>query len=121
MTAAETCARRAGAPPVRLENGRLYFEARNGRDVGQTPSKFFAATQYKKTAGSAVSVKLGLNLGEAREIKFPRSGWIGVGKGDTAQHSWGGQPLAGVARCNVIGFMTTSTGSEYYTPPLNVC
>ncbi|MFF7883349.1 hypothetical protein ACH40F_44810 [Streptomyces sp. NPDC020794] len=111
---------RGGETSTKLTNGRLYFEGRNGRDVSGNSDYYYSATKYVKSAGSAVKVKLGLHTDNG-EFTYPSSGWLGVGKGDTVQHSWGAKKVSGAGSCSVAGFLTADGQSDFFTPYVGIC
>ncbi|MFF4358493.1 hypothetical protein [Streptomyces sp. NPDC001604] len=111
---------RGGETSTELSNGRLYFEGRNGRDVSGNSIYYYSATKYTKSAGSGVSVKLGL-FSDNGSTRFPASGWLGVAKGDTVQHSWGAKKVSSAGDCSVAGFLTADGQGDFYTPYENIC
>ncbi|MGW3008455.1 hypothetical protein ACWC9R_06370 [Streptomyces sp. NPDC001219] len=104
----------AGTSSTELSNGRLSFEAFNGREASLPASKFYSATQYKKTGGGTVTVVFGMTT-ESILVKSPAKT---VKKGQKVGHSWGGRSVADTGDCSATGFMK-SDGSTYYTPPVN--
>lgn len=102
----------AGCPHGVLEACRRCN--RTGRKASLPASKFYSATQYKKTSGGTVTVVFGMTT-ESILVKSPAKT---VKKGQKVGHSWGGRSVADTGDCSATGFMK-SNGSTYYTPPVN--
>ncbi|MFR9796132.1 hypothetical protein ACL02U_09550 [Streptomyces sp. MS06] len=105
-----------GSKSTSLSNGRLYIHGDDGCLVSNNCSLYYSATEYKKTAGSKVSIRLALDTGAA--LYF--DSWKTAVAGSDIKHSWGGKRKSEVPDCSIAGYMKASTGN-YYTPNLSVC
>ncbi|MCX4639779.1 hypothetical protein QT196_21555 [Streptomyces sp. P9-2B-2] len=105
-----TAAYAGGSTSTELDNGRLYFEAHNGRDIGQSSSKFFTGIKYTKTGGGAVTAQLQLHTenivlkGKVRTVK----------KGQSIKAGWS-SPVSDAPDCKAVGVMRAN-GEWYETP-----
>ncbi|MFD8005300.1 hypothetical protein [Streptomyces mirabilis] len=106
-----------GTTSTKLDNGTLYFEARNGSVVSGNSSVFYGATKYKKTGGSKVTAYLKMVTGEAIFSSPQKT----VSSGATIDYSFGAKSIARFAPdCDASGLMDASTG-QYYTPSISFC
>lgn len=105
-----TVAYAGGSTSTKLDNGRLYFEARNGREIDQSPSKFFTGIKYTKTGGGAVTAQLQVHTddivlkGKVRTVK----------KGHSIKAGWA-RPVSDASDCKAVGVMIAE-GNWYETP-----
>ncbi|MFE1175219.1 hypothetical protein [Streptomyces sp. NPDC058773] len=105
-----TAAYAGGSTSTKLDNGRLYFEARNGREIGQSSSKFFTGIKYTKSGGGPVTAQLQLHTddivvkGKVRTVK----------KGHSIKAGWV-LPVSDASDCKAVGVMIAN-GSWYETP-----
>lgn len=111
-----TAAYAGGSTSTKLDNGRLYFEAHNGRDIGQSSSKVYWGEKYTKTGGSPVTAQLTAVM-EGGEYKGNRHT---VKKGQSITFSWSA-PVSRAEDCTITGIMITDA-KRYQTPWIeNVC
>ncbi|GAB7033857.1 hypothetical protein AB0G35_26690 [Streptomyces sp. NPDC021749] len=105
-----TAAYAGGSTSTSLSNGTLYFEAHNGREIGQSSSKIYTGVRYKKTGGSAVSAQLKVDL----EGGLYKDSWKTVKAGQTINYSVS-VPVSVASDCSAVGIMSAN-GTMYETP-----
>ncbi|MFJ9466739.1 hypothetical protein [Streptomyces caniferus] len=106
-----TAAYAGGSTSTKLDNGRLYFEAHNGREIGQSSSKVYAGAKYTKTGGSGtvyaqlrVSFDKGLYKDTEKAVK----------KGHSIKYSLS-VPVSVASDCSAVGVMIS--GGKFYETP----
>jgi len=109
-----TAAYAGGSTSTKLDNGTLYFEAHNGREIGQASSKVYAGDKYTKTRGSGtvyaqlrVSFERGLYKDTEKAVK----------KGQSIKYSLS-VPVSVASDCSAVGVMI-SGGKFYETPSID--
>ncbi|WP_143179611.1 MULTISPECIES: hypothetical protein [Streptomyces] len=105
-----TAAYAGGSTSTELSNGVLYFEAHNGREIGQSSSKVYTGERYKKTGGSAVSALLKVDFAGGLYKDTVKT----VKAGQTI--SWSlSVPVSVASDCSAVGLMSAN-GTTYETP-----
>ncbi len=105
-----------GSKSTALSNGTLTIYADDGCLATGNCSLYYSSTSYKKTGGSAVDVRLGMDTSTELFLDSTKT----ISAGQTLSHSWGGKPKSRVDDCTIVGYMKATTG-DYYTPPVSVC
>ncbi|MEU7184140.1 MULTISPECIES: hypothetical protein [Streptomyces] len=105
-----TVAYAGGSTKTQLSNGVLYFEAHNGREIGQSSTKVYTGERYTKTGGSAVSVQMKVDFAGGLYKDTVKT----VKAGQTVNYSLS-VPVSVASDCSAVGVMTAN-GTMYETP-----
>ncbi|MFI0215418.1 hypothetical protein [Streptomyces lydicus] len=105
-----TAAYAGGSTNTKLDNGVLYFEAHNGREIGQSASKVYTGERYTKTGGSAVTAQLRVSF----ERGLYKDTLKTVKKGQSIRYSVT-VPVSVASDCSAVGVMVAG-GKSYETP-----
>ncbi|MEW1659690.1 hypothetical protein [Streptomyces sp. NPDC093707] len=105
-----TAAYAGGSVSTKLSNGTLYFEAHNGREIGQSSNKVFSGVRYKKDSGATVTAILHVMTDKINAKSAAKT----VKAGQTISYSYT-FPVSDTPDCSAAGVMT-SGGSWFETP-----
>ncbi|MCY0933900.1 hypothetical protein [Streptomyces sp. H34-S4] len=108
----------AATTSTQLSNGRLGFTAVDAASYGY-PGSFMASTEYKKTGGSTVSVRLQMDV--LNGVFGTQHAFQSVSAGGTVITQFGVISKAKYAPdCKATGMMLAD-GKYYYTPTVRFC
>ncbi|QZY20234.1 hypothetical protein [Streptomyces decoyicus] len=110
VAASATAAYAGGSTSTSPSNGKLSFEAHNGREIGQSSSKIYTGEKYSKSGGSAVSAQLKVSFAGAL-YKGPVK-TVSAGKSISYSVT---APVSVASDCSAVGVMG-SNGVNYETP-----
>ncbi|MHB6912737.1 hypothetical protein [Streptomyces sp. DB-54] len=113
MAMGSTAAYAGGSTKTELDNGTLYFEAHNGREIGQSHTKIYSGVKYQKRGGGAVTAILHV-MTDAINAKSP-SKTASAGQTISWSYSFA---VSDAPTCSATGVMTTNTGGWYETPTI---
>lgn len=106
-----TAAYAGGSTNTKLDNGTLYFEAHNGREIGQSSSKVYTGEKYTKSRGSGtVYAQLRVSFEEGLYEDTEKA----VKKGQSIKYSVS-VPVSVASDCNAVGVMIS--GGKFYETP----
>ncbi|WP_432095116.1 hypothetical protein [Streptomyces sp. bgisy100] len=105
-----TAAYAGGSTKTDLDNGVLYFEAHNGRDMGQSAKKVYVGEKFKKTGGSTVTARLEAHFEGGNYKDVDRT----VKKGKSIHWSTS-VPVSAASDCTAVGVMFAD-GVHFETP-----
>ncbi|GGX36357.1 hypothetical protein [Streptomyces noursei] len=105
-----TVAYAGGSTKTELSNGMLYFEAHNGREIGQSSTKVYTGEKYVKSGGSTVSVQMKVDFAGGLYKDTVKT----VKAGQTVNYSLS-VPVSVASDCSAVGLLSAN-GTTYETP-----